>query len=103
MTASCTFIVPIISVGALSPNSLRRISRLPVTRSAPFACVASAYRSNKLRDLVGTVGAERRLMTGPEESREIAGQLATPLSPLVAARIALLRQSSNRYLAHALG
>ena len=71
--------------------------------SRPFACVASAYRSNKLRDLVGTVGAERRLMTGPEESREIAGQLATPLSPLVAARIALLRQNSNRYLAHALG
>jgi hypothetical protein len=68
--------------------------------SRPFACVASAYRSNKLRDLVGAVGAERRLMSGPEE---IAGQLATPLSPMVAARIASLRQGSNRYLAHALG
>jgi hypothetical protein len=71
--------------------------------SRPFACVASAYRSNKLRDLVGAVGAERRLMSGPEQGSQIAGQLAAPLSPLVAARIALLRQNSNRYLAHALG
>ena len=67
--------------------------------SRPFACVASAYRSNKLRDLVGTVGAERRLMTGPEE---IAGQLTTPVSSAVTARIASLRQNSNRYLSHAL-
>jgi hypothetical protein len=71
--------------------------------SRPFACVASAYRSNKLRDLVGAVGAERRLVGGPEQGREIAGLLAAPLSPLVAARIASLRQNSNRYLAHALG
>lgn len=69
--------------------------------SRPFAAVASAYRANKLRDLVAAVGAEWRLASDPDD--RIGDRLATPLRPLVKARIAELRRQSDQYLARALG
>jgi len=68
----------------------------------PFACVASSYRANKLRDLMEKVGAEERLVFEDRES-EIAGLLAEPVGSAVGARIAELRGQSSAYLSRALG
>jgi hypothetical protein len=69
----------------------------------PFACVASAYRSNKVRDLMAALGAEERLVSEQGQGAEVSRQLAAPLPRRVAQRIVTLRQSSERYLARALG
>lgn len=68
----------------------------------PFATVSSAYRSNKVRDLMRTVGAEPHLTTMPDDAARIGDLLGTPLDPAIADRIAALRRQSDTYLAHAL-
>jgi len=67
----------------------------------PFACTASAYRANKLRDLTAALGAERHLVR--EDARErIADALDQPLAPEIGRRTAMLRAQSSAYLRAAL-
>jgi hypothetical protein len=68
----------------------------------PFAAVASAYRSNKLRDLTHKLGAERHLVSEDEGAARIPDLLATPLDSAIPRRIEALRAQSDRYLRHAL-
>jgi hypothetical protein len=69
----------------------------------PFACVASAYRSNKLRDLTGLLGCEERLVTPRGAVARIGRLLSVPPSPGVESALSQLREKSDRYLARALG
>ncbi|HWW66302.1 MAG TPA: polysaccharide pyruvyl transferase family protein [Sphingomonadaceae bacterium] len=69
----------------------------------PFACVASAYRSNKLRDLTGALGASRHLVEEEAGAPAYARLLGEPLDPGIFRRIAALRRQSDAYLATALG
>jgi len=67
-----------------------------------FACVASPYRSNKVRDLMRAVGTGDRLLDGAETDADIARLLESPLHGGVGRRIAALRRRSDRYLDRAL-
>ena len=74
-----------------------------LANAKPFACAASPYRRNKLRNLAAKVGAEARLL-GPEATgADYARCLDRPLSPEIGKRIASLRDTSRAYLATALG
>jgi len=68
----------------------------------PFACVSSAYRSNKLRDLTRAVGAEAHLARDEDGEARFDELLGRPLEPTIAKRIAALRERSDKYLAHVL-
>jgi Polysaccharide pyruvyl transferase len=68
----------------------------------PFACVSSDYRSNKVRDLMRSVGTEARLVTEAAGPSIYAELLDPPLDPAIADRLAVLRRQSDRYLDHAL-
>ena len=68
----------------------------------PFAAALSDYRSNKVRDLMATVGAERHLAGADTTPADYAGMLGQALGPAVAERIGALRTQSNRYLDHVL-
>lgn len=67
----------------------------------PFASTASAYRSNKLRDLARMVGAEHRLVNEAQEDGA-PGLLRAPLEEVIGRRLLALRQRSSRYLDHVL-
>lgn len=74
-----------------------------LTNARPFACVASPYRRNKLRDLATKVGAERHML-GPDATGEaFARVMDASLDLAITARIAALRETSLAYLASALG
>jgi hypothetical protein len=68
----------------------------------PFATTLSEYRSNKIRDLMATVNAERHLVGETTTEDEYDAILTTPLAPAIAARIAALRHDSAVYLSHVL-
>ena len=68
----------------------------------PFACVASVYRSNKVRDLMAAVGGERHLARDEGDASRIAGLLEAAPDGAVTGRIAALRSSSEAWLARAL-
>ena len=68
----------------------------------PFAAALSDYRSNKVRDLMATVGAERHLASAETSAEQYAAILGEALDPMVAARIEALRVHSNGYLDHVL-
>jgi hypothetical protein len=68
----------------------------------PFATAPSDYRSNKIRDLMATVGAERHLVDEATGERDREAILTDPLAPAIAARIAALRHDSAVYLHHVL-
>jgi hypothetical protein len=68
----------------------------------PFSAVLSDYRSNKIRDLMATVGAEKHLVGEASTGDEYDEILAAPLAPAIAARIAALRHGSAVYLSHVL-
>jgi len=68
----------------------------------PFACVASAYRSNKVRDLMTVLGAERHLAPAEGDGADISAVLEHPPEASVLQRIVDLRRSSEAYLARAL-
>lgn len=68
----------------------------------PFVCVSSAYRSNKLRDLLHLVGARERLVTEAHEAGDYAMLLDGPLEPAIADRLTSLRRQSDQYLDHVL-
>jgi hypothetical protein len=68
----------------------------------PFASVASAYRSNKIRDLMRMAGAELHLTREGDGPSRFDALLGRPLDPAIGARIAALRQRSEAFLARAL-
>lgn len=74
-----------------------------LANAKPFACAASPYRRNKLRDLAAKVGAEAHLL-GPDATPATCARiLDDPLDPAIATRIAALCETSRAYLAAALG
>lgn len=72
-----------------------------VLNAKPFACAASAYRANKLRDLTVTLGAERHLVW-EDAPGMIADALDQPLDAEVGRRLGTLRVQSSAYLSAAL-
>lgn len=74
-----------------------------LANAKPFACAASPYRRNKLRDLAAKVGAERHLLGEGATAADYHDVLDQPLDPAIAARITVLREASRAYLGAALG
>ncbi|WP_121116907.1 polysaccharide pyruvyl transferase family protein [Croceibacterium ferulae] len=68
----------------------------------PFACVASSYRANKLRDLMEVAGTEHRRVE-EHASGQVGTLLDTPLAPEVSERLANMRAQSSAFLATVLG
>jgi len=68
----------------------------------PWASAPSEYRSIKIPDLAGTLGAEHRLVAEETPESEFAELLDTPVLPEVAANVAQGRARSNAYLDAAL-
>ena len=69
-----------------------------LVNARPFVSALSDYRVNKVRDLTGRVGAERRLM-GPEAPPcAWAAALDEPLEAEIPRRLDRLRRDSERYL-----
>jgi hypothetical protein len=68
----------------------------------PFAAALSDYRSNKVRDLLATVGAERHLASADTPAEHYTAMLGEALELGIAPRIGALRVQSNRYLDHVL-
>ena len=68
----------------------------------PFVCALSDYRFNKVRDLTSMLGAEHRVVSETTPQSHYAAMLGGELEPEIARRIAVLRDSSTRYLDHVL-
>lgn len=68
----------------------------------PFICVPSAYRFNKIRDLVGLLGLGRNLLSEEPSQATLDALLGEPMQADVGRRIADLRSSSFAYLDRAL-
>ena len=68
----------------------------------PWASAPSEYRSIKIPDLAGTLGAEHRLVAEETSESGFAELLDTPVLPEVAANVAHGRARSNAYLDAAL-
>jgi hypothetical protein len=68
----------------------------------PFITAPSDYRFNKVRDLVGALGAERHMVSEGTESAEYERILNGVLDPAIAHSIATLRVQSDSYLDHVL-
>jgi len=69
----------------------------------PFVTAPSAYRSNKVHDLVAKLGAERHLIDAGTDAAGFAALLETPIDPAVGAAIAGLRAEGTAFLEAALG
>lgn len=69
----------------------------------PFVCVGTAYRSDKIVDLLASVGAEDRLIDETTPADFIAHLMATPPDRTVQDRVETLRARSNRFLDAVLG
>jgi hypothetical protein len=69
-----------------------------LVNARPFVSALSDYRVNKVRDLTGRVGAERRLMREGASASDFGAALEEPLEPEIAARLDGLRRRSERYL-----
>lgn len=68
----------------------------------PFIAAPSAYRLNKVRDLLRGLGAERHMVLSEEDDRRIAQRLDGPPGAVVQARIRRLREQSGAFLRDAL-
>lgn len=68
----------------------------------PFVSVLSDYRSNKVRDLLTRLGAERHLASEASDEDYYESVLSGPLDPAIQDRIATLRRDSDAYLTRAL-
>lgn len=69
----------------------------------PFACVPSAYRANKVRDLTGLLGLEGHLVDARTGPARIGRLMEAPLRPAAGRRIVALRRRSAAYLDRVLG
>lgn len=69
----------------------------------PFVCAPSAYRFNKVRDLMQALEAERHMVTENTPPETYAALLGESLDPVIGERIETLRTRSSAYLATALG
>jgi hypothetical protein len=69
----------------------------------PFVCAPSAYRHNKVRDLVRTLSAERHVVTETTSRDAYAALLGDAMDPAIGERIEAMRAQSNRYLEAVLG
>lgn len=69
----------------------------------PLVTAPSAYRFNKVRDLMALLGAEDRIMTPDWSVARLDAALAVPQGDAVSARIDLLRAQSHDFLRSALG
>jgi len=69
----------------------------------PFATAPSDYRSNKVRDLVAKLAAERHLVTETTPDTVLREVMAEPLDPAIGARITALRADGTAFLVAALG
>jgi hypothetical protein len=69
----------------------------------PFVCEISPYRSNKVRDLMATVGAEKHLVSKDTPAAVFDAHLSQPLEPEILHQIDCLHKTSNAYLDKALG
>lgn len=69
-----------------------------LVNARPFVSALSDYRVNKIRDLTGRVGAERRLMTAASAPSDYAAALDHPPGPDIASRLDGLRRRSEAYL-----
>jgi hypothetical protein len=68
----------------------------------PWVSSPSAYRSIKIPDLVGVLGAQQRLIDDRTSAAMVDELLETPIQPEVASRIDELRARSDAYLDAAL-
>ena len=68
----------------------------------PFVTAPSAYRFNKVRDLMHGLGAQRHMLTEAADDRLYAQLLDKPPEDPVQQRIEGLRQRSTAFLRHAL-
>jgi hypothetical protein len=68
----------------------------------PFVCEVSAYRSNKVRDLMAMIGGARHLVSAATPPAVYDACLGEPLNPAMLQRIDDLRRASASYLATAL-
>jgi hypothetical protein len=73
-----------------------------LVNTKPFVCELSDYRSNKVRDLMATIGGEKHLVSENRAQADYDTLLNQPLDPAILQRITALRQRSNRYLDKAL-
>lgn len=69
--------------------------------SKPFACEATSYRSNKIRDLMKLLAAEKQIVSGGG-SAEFNMALSEPLKPDIQRKINYFRQMSENYLENSL-
>jgi len=69
----------------------------------PFACTASAYRANKLRDLTRLLDAEQHLLHAPVPQNRFAALLNEPLAAQVQVAITAGRRRSETFLQSVLG
>ncbi len=68
----------------------------------PFVTAPSDYRFNKVRDLVGALGAERHMVSQSTDAEEYGRILNGGLDPQIGHTIAALRVQSDSYLDHVL-
>jgi hypothetical protein len=68
----------------------------------PFVTAPSDYRFNKVRDLVGALGAERHMVSPETTSAQYENILNDALDPQIAHTIAAMRIQSDNYLDHVL-
>ena len=71
--------------------------------SKPFACAATPYRLNKVRDLTASLGAGQHLVDASATDSDYDALLGAPLAAPVGERMAALRAQSAAFLEHALG
>jgi hypothetical protein len=69
----------------------------------PFVCEVSPYRSNKVRDLMATVGGAKHLVSASTPASAYDAHLSGPLEPEILENIRNLQQTSEGYLDKALG
>lgn len=68
----------------------------------PLACAASAYRNNKVRDLLSVTGCPERLVATAQDEPRVGMLLERSPGPGAAAAIETMRAVSRDYLDHAL-
>jgi hypothetical protein len=73
-----------------------------ILNGKPFACAASPYRSNKIRDLTNGLKAGAHLLDESATASDYDHVLSDPLSPRIDEEVTRMRARSDAYLDHAL-